>query len=213
MGSLIGCLPPATRAGPQEAGTADRESAGPLSVWSFTKPGRDGQERLAAVGLPSNGADVRTRGCCPCLLRWTNHETRFPVVPPLEKPGSSLKHHNRHSAIIAALVDPSHLRSLPFTNYRCPDIAAARLWSTFLCYRNPSIPNPISIATRNCDKPPSFFLFATAQPTSQKVCAAVNTEYFLPQRLCACSNRQQQSHRRKKQQTKYPHYPALNHSF
>jgi hypothetical protein len=122
LGLLIGCHPP----GPQESGIADRESAGPLAVWSFTEPGRDGQQRLAAVGLPSNGGDERTRGCCPCLLGWANQRCRIAVVPHLKEPQSSLKHHNTHSAITAALVDPSHLRSLTFANYRCPDFGAAR---------------------------------------------------------------------------------------
>jgi hypothetical protein len=208
LGSVIGCLPPTTRAGPQESGTADRESAGPLSVWSFTEPGRHGQERLAAVGLPSNGADERTRGCCPCLLGWPNQRRAFAVVPHLEEPESSLKHHSTHSAIIAALVDPSHLRSLTFANYRCPDFGAARLWSTFFVIAIPSIPKPISIAVRNCDQPTAFFfssfVFFVLRLRSRlypKVCAAVNSDYFLAQRLCAYSNGQQQSHR-KKQQTK-----------
>jgi hypothetical protein len=96
------------------------------------------------------------------------------------------------------------------------------LWSTFFVIAIPSIPNPISSSIASLraiaiNQPPSFFplfffclrLRSRLAPKSLRRCQ--NSDYLLAQRLCACSNRQQQSQsHRKKQQTKL-HDPALSH--
>jgi hypothetical protein len=72
------------------------------------------------------------------------------------------------------------------------------LWSTFSKVLSQSPRYPNLSASHRCSqlRYTAFFSFffvclRLRSQLSPKVCAAVDSDYFLPQRLCACSNRQQ----------------------